>query len=344
MELTVRELAERLNCPYEGDGSVILKGVAGLERATQGDLVFLVHPKHREALEKSSASAAILPEGEHFAKIPVLHAENPRLAFARATEILCPAHLPAPGVHPSAIIAPSAKLGRSVSVGALCVVGEDVEIGDGAILFPLVTVYPRVKIGARTIIHSNTCLREGVQLGSGVLLHNGVVIGADGFAYIRGDDGAQIKIPQVGTVVIEDDVEIGANSTVDRAALGETVVRRGAKIDNLVMIAHNVEIGENAILAAQAGIAGSSRVGRQTILSGQVGIADHVEVGDNVIIAAKSGVTKKIPPGAFVSGSPHLDIRDWRKFWALAPQLYDIVKDFKKLKARVEELEKSAKT
>jgi UDP-3-O-[3-hydroxymyristoyl] glucosamine N-acyltransferase len=149
-----------------------------------------------------------------------------------------------------------------------------------------------------------------------------------------------MKIPQIGTVSIEDDVEIGANTTIDRATLGETVVRKGAKIDNLVMVAHNVEIGEKAILAGQAGIAGSSKVGSQTILSGQVGIADHVEVGDNVIIAAKSGVTKSISAGSFVSGSPHLDIRDWRKFWALAPQLYDIVKDFKRLKVRIEEIEK----
>jgi len=343
MGLTVRELAERLGYPYEGDGSVALRGVAGLEKAGPGDLVFLAHPKYREALEKSAASAAILPACDHFPKIPVILADNPRLAFARATEILSPAYRPAPGVHPTAIVAPSAKIGRGVSVGALCVVGEEVEIGDGAILFPLVTVYPQARIGADTIIHSGCCLREGVRLGNRVILHNGVVIGADGFAYIRRDDGAQMKIPQVGTVVIEDDVEIGANSTVDRAALGETIVRRGAKIDNLVMVAHNVEIGENAILAAQAGIAGSSKVGRQSILSGQVGIADHIEVGDNVIIAAKSGVTKKIPSGSFVSGSPHLDIRDWRKFWALAPQLYDIVKDFKKLKVRVDELEKSAK-
>ena len=340
MELTVRELAERLNCPYEGDGSVILKGVAGLERATQGDLVFLVHPKHREALEKSSASAAILPEGEHFAKIPVLHAENPRLAFARATEILCPAHLPAPGVHPSAIIAPSAKLGRSVSVGALCVVGEDVEIGDGAILFPLVTVYPRVKIGARTIIHSNTCLREGVQLGSGVLLHNGVVIGADGFAYIRGDDGAQIKIPQVGTVVIEDDVEIGANSTVDRAALGETVVRRGAKIDNLVMIAHNVTVGEDTAIAAQSGISGSTRIGKRVILAGQTGFVGHIEVGDDAFVGAKAGVSKDVPAGGKITGYPARDFMTMRRIEAAQAQLPELIKEVRTLKKRIAELEK----
>jgi len=343
MKLTVKELAERLNCPFEGDGTVLITGVASLEKAKSGDLVFLAKPKSRELLEKTSASAAILPPGEKFDRIPVLRADNTHLAFIRATEIFNRPYRPEPGIHPAALVSGSAKIGPQVSIGAFCVVGDDVEIGESAVIFPLVTIYPRVKIGARTVVHSNTSLREGVRIGSRVIIHNGVVIGADGFGYLRSDDGTHIKIPQVGTVLIEDDVEIGANTTIDRAALGETIVRKGTKIDDLVMVAHNVEIGENAILVAQVGIAGSSKVGRNTILSGQVGVADHVDVGDNVIIAAKSGVTKNIPSGSFVSGSPHLDIRDWRKFWALAPQLYDIVKDFKKLKARFEELEKSLK-
>ncbi len=265
------------------------------------------------------------------------------MAFARAKEIFYRPYRPAPGIHPTAVVSPSAKTGRGVSIGAYCVVGDEAEIGEGSVLFPHVTIYPRVKIGADTVIHSNTALREGVRVGSRVIIHNGVVIGADGFGFLKGQDGAYVKIPQTGTVVIEDDVEIGANTTIDRAALGETIVRRGAKIDDLVMIAHNVEIGENAVLVAQAGIAGSSKVGRNTILSGQVGIADHVTVGENVIIAAKSGVTGNIPAGTFVSGSPHLDIRVWRKFWAVAPQIYDIVKDFKRLRARFEELERKLK-
>ena len=343
MKLTVEELAQRLNCPYEGDGSVLITGVAGLEKAVKGDLVFLAQPKHREHLEKTGASAAIIPPGEIFDRIPVLRADNPHLVFIRATEIFHRPLRPEAGIHPTAAVSPSAKIGENVSIGAYSVVGDEVEIGEGTVIFPLVTIYPRATIGAGTVIHSNAAIREGARIGSRVIIHNGVVIGADGFGYVRDKDGRHIKIPQIGTVVIEDDVEIGANSTIDRGGLGETIVRKGAKIDNLVMVAHNVEVGENAILAAQVGIAGSSKVGTNTILSGQVGIADHLEVGDNVIIAAKSGVTKDIPSGSFVSGSPHLDIRDWRKFWALAPQLYDIVKDFKKLKARIEELEKSLK-
>jgi UDP-3-O-[3-hydroxymyristoyl] glucosamine N-acyltransferase len=343
MKLTVKELAERLNVPYEGDGAVLITGVAGLERADTGDLVFCAKPKFMAQLEATKASAVILPPDLKFEGTPVLRAEDPHLAFVRATEIFHRPYRPEPGIHPTAVVSPSAKIGKGVSIGAFSVVGDEAEIGEGTVLFPHVTVYPRVKIGAASVVHSNTALREGVRVGSRVIIHNGVVIGADGFGYLKGQDGAHIKIPQIGTVVIEDDVEIGANTTIDRATLGETIVRRGAKIDDLVMVSHNVEVGENAILIAQVGIAGSSTVGRNTILSGQVGIADHIDVGDNVIVAAKSGVTGRIPSGAFVSGSPHLDIRDWRKFWALAPHLYDIVKDFKKLKARVEELEQKLK-
>lgn len=248
---------------------------------------------------------------------------------------------PEPGIHPTAVISKSAKIGADAAIGAHCSVGDDAAIGDGTILFPLVTIYPRVKIGERSVIHSGASIREDVRIGNRVIIHSGAVIGSDGFGYLKAEDGSHVKIPQKGTVVIEDDVEIGANSTIDRAALGETIIRGGTKIDNLVMIAHNVEIGENGILAAQVGIAGSSKVGKNAILMGQVGIADHVTVGDSVIIAAKSGVTKDIPSGSFVSGSPHLDVRDWRKVWALMPQMYDIVKDFKKLKKRVEELEKA---
>ncbi len=340
MKMTVQELAQRLNCAFEGDGGVEITGLASLDAAGTGDLVFLAKPKLREQLEKTQASAAILPPDEKFDRIPVIRAVNPHLAFVRATEFLYKAYRPEPGIHPTASVSASAKIGRDAAIGAFCSVADGADIGEEAVIFPLVTIYPRVKIGQETVIHSGVSIREDVRLGKRVIVHNGVVIGSDGFGYLKTDDGSQLKIPQKGTVVIEDDVEIGANTTIDRAALGETVVRKGVKIDNLVMIAHNVEIGEHSILAAQVGIAGSSKVGRNAILSGQVGIADHITVGDNVIIAAKSGVTKNIPANSFVSGSPHLDIRDWRKVWALMPQMYDIVKDFKKLKARVEELEK----
>jgi len=340
MRMTVRELAQRLNCSFEGDGGVEVSGLASLEAAIKGDLVFLAKPKLRGQLEKTLASAAILSLDEKFDRIPVIRAANPQLAFVRALEIFYKPYRPEPGIHPTAIISRSARIARDAAIGPFCSVGDEADVGAEAVLFPLVTVYPRVKIGEKTVIHSGVSIREEVRIGSRVVIHSGVVIGSDGFGYLKTDDGSYLKIPQKGVVIIEDDVEVGANTTIDRAALGETIIRKGVKIDNLVMIAHNVEIGENSILAAQVGIAGSSKIGKNAILSGQVGIADHITVGDNVIIAAKSGVTKDIPANAFVSGSPHLDIRDWRKVWALMPQMYDIVKDFKKLKTRVEELEK----
>ncbi|MBM3294597.1 MAG: UDP-3-O-(3-hydroxymyristoyl)glucosamine N-acyltransferase [Candidatus Aminicenantes bacterium] len=347
MKLTVRELAKRLGCPYEGDGELEISGCSSLEggRAGAGDLVFLApsqtasQARLRPLLEATAAGAAILPPGEAFDRLPVIRSENPHLAFIRAVEIFHRPFRPAPGVHPTAAVSPTAKLAPGVSIGALSVVGDEAEIGPGTVIFPLVSIYPRVRIGADCLLHSGVVVREDVRIGDRVVLHNGVSVGADGYGYLRGPDGGHLKIPQVGTVVIEDDVEIGANSAVDRAALGETVIRKGAKIDDLVMVAHNVEVGENALLVAQVGIGGSSKIGRGAILGGQVGVPDHIDIGEGAIAAAKSGITNDIPAGGFVSGSPHLDVRVWRKFWAAAPQLYGLLKEFKRLRARVEELE-----
>lgn len=341
--LTVKELSRLLGCPFEGDGERKICGVSSLEKAREGDLVFLAQPKFRQLLEKTRASAAIIPAGETFRGIPVLFSDNPHLTFIKAVDIFFKPYRLEPGIHPSAQISPLAKLGGNVAVGALAFIGDDVQIGEGSVIFPLVSIYPRVKIGERTIIHSHASIREDVEIGSRVIIHNGAVIGSDGFGYLEVDDGSRLKIPQKGTVIIEDDVEIGANTTVDRAALGETIIRKGAKIDNLVQIAHNVEVGENTVLAGQTGLAGSVKIGKNVIMGGQVGVADHVNIGDKVIIAAQSGITKDIPPYSFVAGSPHLDIRDWRKVWVLLPQLYGFIKDVKKLKARVEDLEKLLK-
>jgi len=336
----LKELARLLGCPLEGDGETEIRGVAGLAEAGPGDLAFLAEAKHRPELERCRASAVILAEGESFAGMPVLRSPNPRLTFVRATELLFSPYRPAPGIHPTAVVSASARIGEGVSVGAFSVVAEDVEIGQGAVIFPHVSIYPRVKVGAGSVIHSHVSIREDVRLGERVIVHNGAVIGADGFGYVPNPDGSHHKIPQKGTVVIEDDVEIGANATIDRAALGETVVRRGAKIDNLVMIAHNVEVGPDAILAGQTGIAGSTKVGKGVIMAGQVGVADHLQVGDKAIIAARSGIGSNVQAGTIVAGAPHLEIREWRKLWASAFQLYDLLKDFKRLKARVEGLEK----
>lgn len=344
LRVTVRELASFLGCPFEGDGNVEIRGPAGLKTAGEGDIVFLAHPKYRTLLESTKASAVILPAGEKFDRLPAIKSENPHLSFVRVVEFFVKPVRPEPGIHPTALVAPSARIGRDVSVGAFSVIGENVDIGEETVIFPLVSVYDGVKVGVKCIIHSHVSLREGVRLGNRVIIHNGAVIGADGFGYIPLPDGTYRKIPQVGTARLEDDVEVGANTTIDRAALGETVVQRGAKIDNLVMVAHNVEVGKDTILAGQTGIAGSSKIGNNVIMGGQVGVSDHVEVGDRVIAAAQTGVSKDVPAGSIIGGSPHLDIRDWKKASILMPQLYGFIKEIKRLRLKVEELETKLKT
>ena len=337
--LTVAQLAKRLGCPYEGDGTVAIHGIADLETAKKGDLVFLSQPKLRHLLEKSQASAAIISLQDKFDKLPVLRSENPHLIFIQAVSIFFHPYLPAPGVHPQAVVAPSVKLGKHVSIGPFAVIGENTEIGDNSILFPLVSVYPGVKIGKHCWLHSHVSLREDIRIGNHVILHNGVVIGSDGFGYLESEDKTRIKIPQSGTVILEDYVEIGANTTIDRATLGETIVRKGTKIDNLAQVAHNVKIGENSIIISQSGIAGSSQLGKNIIMGGQVGVTDHVDIGDDVIIAAQSGVTKNVPSGAKIGGTPHQDIKAWRRAYGSLPRLHELIREVRKLKKRIEELE-----
>ncbi len=340
---TVDELARHLNCSYKGDGDTKITGISSLEKARGGDLVFCAEPKYRNLLEQTKAAAAIVAIDEKFDRIPTIHSGQPYVSFIKALDFFYTPYRPEPGIHPQAVVSPSATIGKDVAIGAFVFIDDQVEIGDGSVLFPLVSIYPRVKIGEKVVCHSFVSIREDSQIGNRVILHNGVVIGSDGFGFQKAEDGTHIKIPQKGIVIIEDEVEIGANTTVDRAALGETVIKRGTKIDNLVQVAHSVEIGPNSILAAQTGIAGSSKVGKNFIAGGQVGIPDHITIGDDVIIAAKSGITKDLPSGSFVSGSPHLDIRVWRKAWAAIPQLYDLIRDMRKLKKRIEALEEKDK-
>lgn len=338
--LSVSKLAKMLGCAFEGEGNTPITGVSSLEKAEKGDLVFLIHKKFLSLMEKTKASAAIIPLEEKSSRIPVIKSENPYLSFIKAIDFFFTPYLPKPGIHPQALVSPSAKIGKNVSIGAFTSIGDDVEIGERTVIFPLVSIYPRVKIGKHSIIHSQVSIREGIYIGNHVIIHNGAVIGAEGFGYVQNNDGSHIKIPQKGTVIIEDNVEVGANTTIDRAVLDETVVKKGTKIDNLVQIAHSVEIGENNILASQTGIAGSSKTGRNVVMAGQVGIADHIHIGNDVIIAARTGVRKDIPAKSIVSGSPHLDIKDWRKACVSIPYLYNLLRDFKKLKKRIEELEK----
>jgi len=341
--ISVSALAKKLGCPFEGKGTTMISGVSSLEDAQTGDIVFLAHRKFRKKLEQTRASAAIIPTEEMFDRIPVIKSTNPQLSFIEAVEYFFQPYRPSPGIHSLAYVSPTAKVEENASVGAFAFIGDEVEIGDQTVVFPFVAIYPRSKVGRNCTVHSHVSIREESFIGNRVIIHNGAVIGSDGFGYIQDNKKGHVKIPQKGIVVIEDDVEIGANTTIDRASLGKTIIRKGTKIDNLVQIAHNVEIGSDVILAAQTGIAGSSKIGNKVMAGGQVGIADHIEIGDNVIMAAKSGVTKSIPANSIVAGIPHLDIRDWRKAWVAFPHLYDLLKEVKNLKKKIEQLEKKSK-
>lgn len=341
--LTVEALAKLLNCSFEGKEKTEIRGVSSLEKAREGDLVFLVHWRDRELLDKSKASAAIIPAEEEYDRIPVIKSKNPHLSFVRAVEMFHEPYRPEPGIHPTAVVSPTAKIGKDVSIGPFIHVGDGAKIGDKTVLFPFVAVYPGVKIGKETVIHSHVSIREDVRIGNRVIIHNNVAIGSDGFGFLREKDSTSIKIPQVGTVIIEDDVEIGANTAIDRAALGETVIKKGTKIDNLVQVAHNVVIGPNSILAGQTGISGSVKMGKNVIMGGQVAVADHLKIGNNVMVAGRTGITRDVPDNSVIAGFPHQDIREWRKSSITFSRLDELFKDIRNLKKKIEELEKKIK-
>jgi UDP-3-O-[3-hydroxymyristoyl] glucosamine N-acyltransferase len=328
----LRELADRLDCRLEGDGDTEIVRVAGIQHAEPGDLTFLANPKYESALARTRASAVLLREDAPPAPCAMLRTRDPYLAFARAVALFAPPWRPPAGVHPHAEVASDARIGRNVSIGAFVVVGGGASIGDNTVVFPNVTIGPGAQIGADCVIHSNVAIRERVVIGSRVILQNGVVLGADGYGFVRRGDGTHEKIPQVAGVVIEDDVELGANTTVDRPAVGETRIRSGTKIDNLVQIGHGVSVGRNVLMAAQVGIAGSTDIEDDVIFGGQVGVGGHLTIGRGSVAVGQSGVTKSLPAGSMVAGYPAIDSEAWRKASVLFKRLPE-------LKRRVEELE-----
>jgi UDP-3-O-[3-hydroxymyristoyl] glucosamine N-acyltransferase len=330
----LRELAERLECRLEGDGEIEIVRVAAIQGAGAGDVTFLANPKYEKLLPSTQASAVILQERGPSAPCAMLRARDPYLAFARAVGLFAPAWRPAPGVHALAAVAADARLGEDVSIGAFVAIGEGATIGDRTVVFPNVTIGAGAAIGTDCVIHSNVALRERITLGNRVVLQNGVVIGGDGYGFVRRGDGTHEKIPQAATVVIEDDVELGANTTVDRPAVGETRIKAGTKIDNLVQIAHGVTVGRNVLMAAQVGIAGSTDIADDVIFGGQVGVGGHLTIGRGAIAVGQSGVTNSLDPGVMVAGYPAIDSRDWRKASVVFRRLPE-------LKRRIEELERT---
>ncbi len=330
--MKLSEIARKIDCRMIGDDVEIVR-VAGIDEAVPGDLTFVSNRKYVSHIKDTRASAIILGEDIPPVGIPSLRTEDPYLAFARALEIFFIPLRPEPGVHPAAMIAEDVKVDPDVSIGAYAVIGKECAIGAGVTIFPHAVLYPGVSVGNHTVLHSHVIVREGCVIGSRVILQNGVVIGSDGFGFAPTKDGSFYKICQTGRVIIEDDVEVGANTTIDRAAVGDTVIHRGAKLDNLVQIGHGAQVGEDCVLAAQVGLAGSTRLGRGVWVGGQVGFAGHLEVGDKAVITAQSGTSHDIPAGAVMSGSPAFENAAWLRstsVFSKLPQLVRRVRDLEK--------------
>lgn len=342
--MTLSDLAALLDCRLEGDGGVEITGVAGLETAGPGQLTFFGNPKLKPQLDATRAAAVIMPIDAPGVPLPMLRTTHPYLAFAKALGHFHPRPKPKPGVSPLAVVAEDAVLGEDVSIGPFVVIEAGVRIGARTILHPHVFIGPEAVIGDDCELFPQVSLRERVTLGQRVTVHNGAVIGSDGFGYAKGPDGRYAKIPQVGTVVIEDDVEIGANTTIDRASIGVTRIGAGSKIDNLVQVAHSCTLGKDVILSAQVGLAGSTTLEDRVTLAGQVGVAGHLTIGHDTVLTAQSGVPNSVPAKSLYSGYPAIPNRDWLKSSVLFSKLPELRKQLTALEKRLAALEAQATT
>jgi UDP-3-O-[3-hydroxymyristoyl] glucosamine N-acyltransferase len=340
---TLRELADLVGGTVRGDADIRIKRIAPLDVAQEGDLTFFTNPKYAAALLTTQASAVILATGtEVDCHKPCLECANPYLAFAKILTLLAVSKPVGKGVLPGAIVAETAELAADVTIYPGCVIGERVRIGNGSVLYPGVVLYDDVVIGADCLFHAGAVVREGCRIGDRVILQPSVVIGADGFGFAP-DGESYFKIPQVGIVVLEDDVEIGSGSCVDRAALGVTRIRRGTKIDNLVQIGHNVDVGEDTIIVSQTGIAGSTTIGRHCTFGGQSASAGHVKIGDHVTVGGRGGVATDIKSGQVVSGVPAMPHRDWLRASMTFGKLPEMRRELSQLKHKIDQLEKQLK-
>ena len=327
-----------MKCALEGDAEIEISGVAGIEEAQPGQLTFLANRRYRLAASKTRASAIIVPQKEERLTLPCLRAGDPYLTFAHAIELFYAPPRYAAGVHPTAVIAKSARIGAGAHIGPYCFVDEDVSIGANSMLHSFVSVYRGARIGEDFFAHSHVAVREGCQIGHRVILQNGVVIGGDGFGFARQHDGRWYKIQQSGVTIIGDDVEIQANSAVDRATVGETRIGRGTKLDNLVQVGHACRVGEDTLLCGQVGLAGSTVVGNRCILAGQAACAGHLHMGDGAILTAQSAVSHDIPAGATYSGSPGIENKIWLRSVAIFNHLPELQKTVRELEREVEQL------
>ncbi len=323
--MKLSEIAQQLGARLEGADAEIT-GVAGIEEAQPGQLTFVANPKYAAAARTTRASAVIVDEKFPPLQTSTLRIANPYLAFARAIEFFYQPPRYSPGVHSTAVIDRSAKIGKQAHIGAYVVVEEDVEIGDHAVLLPHVVIYQGARIGHNFFAHAHAVVREYCRLGNHVVLQNGAIVGADGFGFASDEEKNWRKIVQSGTSILEDDVEVQANACIDRASIGETRIGRGTKVDNLVQVGHGCTVGENTMLCAQVGLAGSTEVGNRVILAGQVGVAGHCTIGDGAIATAQSGIPGDVAPGAMVSGYPAIENRQWLRSVAVFNRLPELAK------------------
>lgn len=343
MEKNLEEIASLIGGSVVGDAREVISGVASLEDAGPRDITFLSDKKYSRLLSSTKAGAVILRDpADAPSGLNVIVSRNPQLAFAKLIALFRPDEHPGPGRHPKAEIHPGAEIGEGASIQAFVVIEEGAKIGGRAVLYPGVYVGRNAEVGPDCVLFPGVVVREGCKVGSRVIVHSNTVIGSDGFGYAK--DGAKsVKIPQKGIVRVGDDVELGACVTIDRASLGETVIGRGAKIDNLVQIAHNVKIGEDAVIVAQTGIAGSTRIGDRVVLGGQVGVVGHIEIGDDTMIGAKSGVTNNVPTKTVYSGIPAIPHGEWLRAHAVLPKLPELKKKVAELEKMIISLEEELK-
>lgn len=340
--MKLSELAEKTFSTIEiGNPDMEIFAAAGLDLAQIGEVTFLANPKYTPQIKETNASAIFLNNNVSIERddIAVLRAKDAYVAYTRALRLFHPEPEIVPTIHPTAVIHKTANVAKNVEIMANVVVGKDCEIAENVRIYPNATIYDGVKIGKGSVIHSGVSIRENCEIGENCIIHNNTTIGSDGFGYAKDEDKHWLKIPQVGRVVLEDNVEIGANSAIDCASVGETRIKNGVKIDNLVQIGHSCTVEEDTLICSQTGLAGSSVIGKRVILAGQVGIAGHLKVGDDVVITAKSATSHDVEPGKIISGVPAFDNRDWLRSTAAYRRLGDMAKTIRDLEKRLAELE-----
>ncbi len=338
--ITLREIAALVGGELSGDGDIRITSVSDISEANSTQLTFVSEEKHLEAAAASKAAAFIIKRGLKLPGRAFVEVGSAHLAIAKVLEKISSKPTYPKGVHHSAVVSRHARLGKDVSIMPFTVIEDGAEIGDETVIMPFTYVGKDTKIGRNCLLYAGVTVRERITIGNNVIIHGGAVIGADGFGYTKQENGHYYKIPQVGTVVIEDDVEIGANSCIDRAMLSKTIIGRGTKIDNLVQIAHNVTIGEDCIFAAGSAVAGTCEIKKGVVLAGQVGVADHVTIGENTVVLAQSGVSKDIPDNKVYWGYPADEVKSaWRALAELR-RMPVLIEKVKNLEIRLEEMEK----